>query len=252
MRKPEIEGAMFLAACGLLPGPATGGELAARLDWETGEANLDRALGKLRGRRLVESGEMKRRGPDGEVATAYVHRLTELGARAVTETINNYVFAAKKFLEAPPGGDGFEALDFKPADPPARPHRDVHPEPDELDLLLSHAAPELAAPCRLVLAGVLKAEEIGLLAVADFDRRGGFLRLPSRVVPLPDELRRVVEAAVGGREAGPLFPRPRGDVWTRGALTAAFRHARKKASLPPDMVLIGRHKNHLGRRRKAG
>lgn len=212
MRPPEIEGAMFLAACGLIIDPGSLDEVFERLDWETGRPNLNRALLKLRDRGLVETGIITRRGENGGTVELDGYRLTDDGKRAVVETIDNYLFIAKRFSPAAMDAEenaGSETIDFTPADRHAdRPNRDRHPTREELELLLRYAPRELAAPVKVILGCGLSANIVCDLTVGDYDRVTGVLKVPGRVVTLPMELRDLITSAIGSREAGRLFLRP--------------------------------------------
>lgn len=250
MRPPEIEGAMFIAACGLYHGPATLDELHELTEWETTRDNLIKTLSELRGRALAERGDIERRADSGEAETVFGYRLTDDGRRAVMETIDNYLFIVKRFTDPNEAAKIArpEVLSFTIRDDgPERPHRDRHPFPSELDILLGEAPPEAGPPIRVILGARLHARDVCGLLVEDFDRAAGALAIAGRVVRLAPELQRVIIEAIGERGAGPLFVRPTGRAWNSEALSNAFREARDAAGLERDLVLIGRHHNHKGR-----
>ena len=251
MPAPEVNSTGMAVLAALSDGrPATTLDLRDRLAWETDKFrrfNLPQRLRMLRARGLVERVSVTL-AADDRTEEESAHRITGDGRRAWEEARDFYLFMIDRFTPKPgdPPPAGPAVLGVRPAGEPSRPPRDRRATPEELDRVAPLVPPATAAAFRVTAAGLIHPDRLGRLLVGDAAADGSAIEVDGCTLPVPPELRPAVVAAVGGRAAGPLFPRPGGRTWNLDSITGAFRRVRGKAGLPADRVIVGRRRTSHG------
>ncbi len=174
------------------------------------------------------------------------YRITAAGRRVWNETADFWLFTIKQATEKtkrrkrprPKREFRVDPLRYR------TPRPDRRPTPEEAERLLSQAPLGFAFLCRALWTGIFSFRELATLDVADVDLAAGTVRLSLRGrrirIPIAAELRPLVEAAIGDREAGPVFCNRRGWEWSDCRFRQVFEELRRAAGLPGEIALHGR------------
>ena len=125
--------------------------------------------------------------------------------------------------------------------------RERVPTDEEFKSVLAIAKPAFAAVLKGLRWTGARPAELAKATIADWDREANLIVLldhktarktgKPRLIGVGQDVRALLEEAIGERQAGPIFLNDRGQPWTENAMSHAFRRLRDKLKLSKDLVL---------------
>jgi hypothetical protein len=106
--------------------------------------------------------------------------------------------------------------------------------------LLARASPQFALAYQAAQRLPVAVRELVALEVTDVDLAMRRLRVAGRgEIAIDDSAWQILQRAIRGRTAGPVFVRPNGRPWTFDELRRTFRRLRAETGLPPEVRFVG-------------
>ncbi|HUE13307.1 MAG TPA: hypothetical protein VMR25_03985 [Planctomycetaceae bacterium] len=241
MTPPSITHLQFAALSVLQDGAHRGGTSIARAMLFHNPKSFTIIIRPLAARALIERVEWTER----EVRRVG-YRITPAGRRVWREAVDFYAFFVSRFGAAPPvaladATDGVEpAAGRSPQGGPDR-----LPTPSEAEAIAAAASSRFAALFRALREGELELTDLMALRVADVDLVAGTCRVPSsrQRLRFGPGLRSIFAEEIAVRREGHIFVNNAGNPWGRNSVQPAFANARRKAGVPVEAKLCGRHGN---------